>query len=70
MHVMMQSRNTRIGWGIHQRPAPSGGELMNFYVDTQSEVPIFRQLMDQVKLHIANGQLKPGDELMANPPYP
>jgi GntR family transcriptional regulator len=36
---------------------------MNFYVDTQSEVPIFRQLMDQVKLHIANGQLKPGDEL-------
>jgi GntR family transcriptional regulator len=36
---------------------------MNFYVDTQSGVPIFRQLMDQVKLHIAGGHLKPGDEL-------
>jgi len=36
---------------------------MNFYVDTQSGVPIFRQLMEQVKLHIASGALKPGDEL-------
>jgi len=32
-------------------------------VDPQSGVPIFRQLMDQVKLQIASGQLKPGDEL-------
>jgi GntR family transcriptional regulator len=36
---------------------------MNFYVDMQSGVPIFRQLMDQVKLQIASGQLRPGDEL-------
>lgn len=36
---------------------------MNFYVDSQSGVPIFRQLMDQVKLHIASGVLKAGDEL-------
>lgn len=36
---------------------------MNFYVDSQSGVPIFRQLMEQVKLHIASGALKPGDEL-------
>jgi GntR family transcriptional regulator len=36
---------------------------MNFFVDAQSGVPIFRQLMDQVKLHIASGVLKPGDEL-------
>lgn len=36
---------------------------MNFFVDSQSGVPIFRQLMDQVKLHIASGALKPGDEL-------
>ena len=36
---------------------------MNFYVDAQSGVPIFRQLMEQVKLHIASGALKPGDEL-------
>ncbi len=36
---------------------------MLFYVDPGSGVPIFRQLMDQVKLHIASGLLKPGDEL-------
>ncbi len=36
---------------------------MLFFVDPQSGVPIFRQLMDQVKLHIASGMLKPGDEL-------
>lgn len=36
---------------------------MNFFVDARSGVPIFRQLMDQVKLHIASGVLKPGDEL-------
>jgi GntR family transcriptional regulator len=36
---------------------------MNFFVDSNSGVPIFRQLMDQVKLHIAGGALKPGDEL-------
>jgi GntR family transcriptional regulator len=36
---------------------------MNFFVDSHSGVPIFRQLMDQVKLHIASGALKPGDEL-------
>ena len=36
---------------------------MLFYVDPQSGVPIFRQLMDQVKLNIASGVLQPGDEL-------
>lgn len=36
---------------------------MLLYVDPHSGVPIFRQLMDQVKLHIASGALKPGDEL-------
>lgn len=36
---------------------------MLFFVDPQSGVPIFRQLMDQVKLHIASGLLKSGDEL-------
>jgi len=36
---------------------------MNFFVDSQSGVPIFRQLMDQVKLHIATGALRPGDEM-------
>ena len=36
---------------------------MLFHVDPSSGVPIFRQLMDQVKLSIASGVLKPGDEL-------
>lgn len=36
---------------------------MLLYVDPHSGVPIFRQLMDQVRLHIAAGDLKPGDEL-------
>lgn len=32
-------------------------------VDPQSGVPVYRQLMDQVKFHVASGLLKPGDEL-------
>lgn len=32
-------------------------------VDPHSGVPVYRQLMDQVKFHIASGLLKPGDEL-------
>jgi GntR family transcriptional regulator len=38
-------------------------DRMLFYVDPHSGVPIFRQLMDQVKLHVASGVLQPGDEL-------
>jgi len=36
---------------------------MLFYVDPHGGVPIFRQLMDQVKFHVASGVLQPGDEL-------
>ncbi len=36
---------------------------MLFVVDPHSGVPIFRQLMEQVKFHIASGLLKSGDEL-------
>ena len=36
---------------------------MIFHVDPSNGVPLFRQLMDQVKLSIATGALKPGDEL-------
>ncbi|MGD9547581.1 MAG: GntR family transcriptional regulator [Candidatus Krumholzibacteriia bacterium] len=36
---------------------------MTYFVDSQSGVPIFRQLMDQIKLNIAGGVLRPGDEL-------
>ncbi|MBU2502447.1 GntR family transcriptional regulator [bacterium] len=36
---------------------------MTYFVDGRSGVPIFRQLMDQIKLNIAGGVLGPGDEL-------
>jgi len=36
---------------------------MMIIVDPQSGVPVYRQLMDQIKLHIAGGLLEPGDEL-------
>jgi GntR family transcriptional regulator len=36
---------------------------MLIVVDPQSDVPVYRQLMEQIKLLIASGQLDPGDEL-------
>jgi len=36
---------------------------MLFIVDPQSDVPVYRQLMEQVRFSIASGQLGPGDEL-------
>jgi GntR family transcriptional regulator len=37
--------------------------MMLVVVDPHSGVPVYRQLMDQIKFHIATGLLKPGDEL-------
>ena len=36
---------------------------MLIVVDPHSGVPVYRQLMDQIKFHISSGVLKPGDEL-------
>ena len=36
---------------------------MLIVVDPQSGVPVYRQIMDQVKFHIASGLLRAGDEL-------
>jgi GntR family transcriptional regulator len=36
---------------------------MLIVVDPHSGVPVYRQLMDQIKFHIATGLLEPGDEL-------
>ncbi len=36
---------------------------MLIVVDPHSGVPVYRQLMDQIKFHISSGLLKPGDEL-------
>ena len=38
---------------------------MLIVVDPSSGVPVFRQVMDQVRFHIAGGLLKAGDELPA-----
>jgi GntR family transcriptional regulator len=32
-------------------------------VDPHSGVPVYRQLIQQIKFHVAGGMLKPGDEL-------
>ena len=32
-------------------------------IDHHSGVPVFRQIIDQVRFHIASGLLSPGDEL-------
>jgi GntR family transcriptional regulator len=36
---------------------------MLIVVDPHSGVPVYRQLKDQIKFHIASGLIKPGDEL-------
>lgn len=36
---------------------------MLLVLDHHSGVPAYRQLMDQVKFHVASGLLRPGDEL-------
>ena len=36
---------------------------MLIVVDPHSGVPVYRQLMDQIKFHVSTGLLKPGDEL-------
>ncbi len=36
---------------------------MLIVVDPSSGIPVYRQLMDQIKFHIASGILKPGEEL-------
>jgi len=36
---------------------------MSFQLDTKSGVPIYRQIIEQVKYAIARGELEPGDRL-------
>ena len=36
---------------------------MTFTVDPQSDTPVYRQLIEQVRFLVASGQLRPGDEL-------
>jgi GntR family transcriptional regulator len=36
---------------------------MLIVVDPQSGVPVYRQIMDQIRFHVASGMLSPGEEL-------
>ncbi|MBM3880075.1 MAG: GntR family transcriptional regulator [Verrucomicrobia bacterium] len=37
--------------------------MLHFQIDTHSGVPVYRQMMDQVKYYVAAGALKAGDQL-------
>ncbi len=45
---------------MSQRPASSG---FRFQLDLHSGVPVYRQVIDQVRGGMASGQLAPGDQL-------
>jgi len=36
---------------------------VTYLLDTKTGVPIYRQILEQVKIAISNGELKPGDQL-------
>lgn len=38
---------------------------MLIVVDPHSGVPVYRQVMDQIRFHISSGVLRPGDELLS-----
>lgn len=37
--------------------------MLHFQIDPHSGVPVYRQMMDQVKYYVASGALRPGDQL-------
>jgi GntR family transcriptional regulator len=37
--------------------------MLHFQLDIQSGVPVYRQLMDQIRYYVASGTLAPGDQL-------
>lgn len=38
-------------------------KALHFQIDPRSGLPVYRQLMDQIKYYVASGGLKPGDQL-------
>lgn len=36
---------------------------LHFQIDPRSGVPVYRQMMDQVRYYVASGTLQPGDQL-------
>ncbi len=37
--------------------------MLHFQIDPHSGIPVYRQMMDQVKYYVASGTLRPGDQL-------
>lgn len=37
--------------------------MLHFQIDVHSGMPVYRQIVDQVKYYVASGTLKPGDQL-------
>jgi len=37
--------------------------MLHFQIDAHSGIPVYRQMMDQVKYYVASGALKGGDQL-------
>lgn len=37
--------------------------MLHFQIDIHSGVPVYRQLMDQIRYYVASGALAPGDQL-------
>jgi DNA-binding transcriptional regulator YhcF (GntR family) len=45
------------------RTAQNGKQAFAFRLDSQSGVPVYRQIIDQVTAGMASGALRPGDQL-------
>jgi GntR family transcriptional regulator len=37
--------------------------MLHFQIDPHSGLPVYRQMMDQIKYYVASGTLRPGDQL-------
>jgi GntR family transcriptional regulator len=37
--------------------------MLHFQIDPHSGIPVYRQVMDQIKYYVAAGTLRPGDQL-------
>ncbi len=37
--------------------------MLHFQIDAQAGMPVYRQVLDQIKYYVASGILKPGDRL-------
>jgi GntR family transcriptional regulator len=37
--------------------------MLHLQIDPRSGVPVYRQMMDQIRYYVASGALKPGDQL-------